>query len=133
MMWMLDTNICSYVIRRHPLGVKAQFDRAGADNLAISTIVLAELMFGAVRHPARADTIQADIRDFSSRLAVVSWSEAAANIYAGLRADLERKGTPIGNMDLLIAAHALAENATLVSNNTREFERVAGLQLENWA
>lgn len=133
MMWMLDTNICSYAMRRHPIKVKAQFDRVGAENLAISTLVFAELLFGAVRHPARADAIQADIMDFASRLSVMPWSQAAALHYAHLRKTLEGKGTPIGNMDLLIAAHALAEDATLVSNNTREFERVPGLKLENWA
>jgi tRNA(fMet)-specific endonuclease VapC len=132
MIWMLDTNICSYVLRRHPLTVKARFDQVGSDNLAVSTIVLAELWFGAVRHPTRSVAIRQDIDDMMSRLAIMPWSVKAADEYSRLRTLLERQGTPIGSLDLLIAAHALAENAVLVTNNLREFKRVPGLQVENW-
>ena len=131
-MWMLDTNICSCVLRRHPLTVKAHFDRVGPDQLAISTVVLAELLFGAVQHPTRGAEIRQDIDDMVRRLVVMPWSAQAADEYSRLRTFLQRQGTPIGNMDLLIAAHALAENAVLVTNNLREFGRVPGLQLENW-
>lgn len=133
MIWMLDTNICSYAMRRHPPSVKARFDAVGHANLAISTVVLAELNFGAAKHPTRRELYFAEIADFSRRLAVLPWNEAAAAHYAYLRADLERQGKPIGNMDLLIAAHALAENAVLVTHNTREFARIEGLRLESWA
>lgn len=131
-MWMLDTNICSYVLRRHPLAVKARFDQVGTDHLAISTLVLAELLFGAARHPTKSAEIRQDIDDMVSRLAVIPWSAQAADEYGRVRALLQRQGTPIGNMDLLIAAHALAENAVLVTNNLREFGRVPGLSVENW-
>ena len=131
-MWMLDTNICSYVLRRHPLTVKARFDQVGPDQLAISTVVLAELLFGAVQHPIKGAEIRQDIDDMVRRLVVMPWSAQAADEYSRLRAFLQRQGTPIGNMDLLIAAHALAENAVLVTNNLREFGRVPGLRLENW-
>ena len=131
-MWMLDTNICSYVLRRHPLTVKAHFDQVGSPHLAISTIVLAELLFGAARHPAKGLEIRQDIDDMTNRLAVIPWSARAADEYSRLRTFLERRGTPIGSMDMMIAAHALAENAVLVTHNLREFQRVPNLQLENW-
>jgi tRNA(fMet)-specific endonuclease VapC len=131
-MWMLDTNTCSYAMRRHPARVKARFDQVGHTHLAISTLVLAELFYGAARHPTRSEAYFAEIADFSRRLRVVPWSEVAALGYARIRAELERRGAPIGNMDLLIAAHALAEKAVLVTHNTREFERVPGLVVENW-
>jgi tRNA(fMet)-specific endonuclease VapC len=131
-MWMLDTNTCSYVLRRHPLAVKARFDQIGPDHLAISTVVLAELLFGAARHPTKGVEIRQDIDDMASRLAVMPWSARAADEYSQLRTFLERQGTPIGTMDMMIAAHALAENAVLVTNNLREFSRVPNLRLENW-
>jgi tRNA(fMet)-specific endonuclease VapC len=132
MRWMLDTNTASYVIRRRPLGVKRHFDAVGHGNLAISVVVLAELLYGAAVHPSRGNEIRRDIRDFCQRLAVVAWTQGAAGHYASIRAELRRAGTPIGNMDLLIAAHARAEGATLVTNNLKEFRRVDGLALENW-
>jgi tRNA(fMet)-specific endonuclease VapC len=132
MRWMLDTNTASFVIRRRPPTVKRRFDAVGHGNLAISVVVLAELLYGAKLHPTRGNDILADIEDFRRRLAVVPWSESAAAHYAEIRARLRRAGTPIGNMDLLIAAHASAEGATLVTNNLRELRRVDGLALEDW-
>lgn len=132
MIWMLDTNTSSYVIRRRPPAVKARFDAVGHANLALSVVVLAELLFGAERHPTRGAAIRQDIDDFRRRLRVLPWTEAAALAYARIRAVLQGQGTPIGNLDLLIAAHALAEDAVLVTNNTREFQRVPGLRCEDW-
>jgi len=131
-MWMLDTNTCSFVIRHRPLSVKDRFDAVGHANLAISVVVLAELLFGAEKHPTQGAAIRGDIEDFRRRLRVVPWSETAAEVYARIRAHLKRQGMPIGNMDLLIAAHALAEDAVLVTNNTHEFCRVPELKLEDW-
>lgn len=132
MIWMLDTNTCSYVMRELPASVKARFYQVGPENLAISTVVLAELRYGAARHPTRSALYFAEIDNFVSRLEVLPWTTGAAEHYAELRAGLERQGQPIGNMDMLIAAHALAEDAVLVTHNTREFERVPGLRVENW-
>lgn len=132
MTWMLDTNTCSFVIRQRPLAVKERFDQVGHDKIAISAIVLAELQFGAALHPTLGTAILNDIEDFCQRLRVLAWTEAAARCYGQLRAQLQRAGTPIGNMDLLIAAHAVAENAVLVTNNGREFKRVQGLRSEDW-
>jgi tRNA(fMet)-specific endonuclease VapC len=129
---MLDTNTASFVIRRRPIEVKRRFDAVGHGNLSISVVVLAELLYGAELHPSKGAEIRRDIDDFRRRLRVIPWSEQAAKHYARTRAGLRNAGTPIGNMDLLIAAHALAEGAILVTNNLREFRRVDGLAVEDW-
>lgn len=131
MRYMLDTNICSYVLRSRPPSLKARFDEAGPGALAVSTVVLAELLFGAARHPA-AIAICKQIGDLASRLDIVPWDEAAAEHYGAIRAALEKRGTPLGAMDMLIAAHARSRGATLVSNDVRHFARVEGLLLANW-
>lgn len=128
---MLDTNICSYILKRHPPSVKAHFDQAGAQALCLSTIVLAELYFGAARHPKGA-SIRQEIDDFVSRLSVIPWDEKAADHYGQIRAALEKDGNPIGAMDMLIAAHARSQGATLVSNNIRHLDKVPGLVVANW-
>lgn len=132
MIRMLDTNICSYVMRELPVSVKRRFETIGSENLAISTIVLAELRFGAARHSTRSARYFEEIDNFASRLEVLPWTAQAAEHYAHLRATLENQGKLIGAMDLLIAAHALAESAVLVTHNHREFERVPRLTVENW-
>jgi tRNA(fMet)-specific endonuclease VapC len=131
MHYMLDTNICSYVLRSRPPSVKARFDEAGDGSLAISTVVLAELCYGAARHP-QAVAIRREIADLVSRLAVLPWDEAAAEDYGALRATLEKAGTPLGAMDMMIAAHARSAGLTLVSNDVRHFDRVEGLSVANW-
>jgi tRNA(fMet)-specific endonuclease VapC len=131
MRYMLDTNTCSYVLRRRPASVKERFDEAGAEALAVSAVVLAELLYGAARHPAGA-AIRREIGDFVSRLAVLPWDDAAAEHYGDLRAELEKRGKPLGAMDLMIAAHARSCGATLVSNDVRHFRRVKGLLVANW-
>ena len=131
MRYMLDTNICSYVLRSRPPCVGARFDEAGPGALTISTVVLAELLFGAARHP-NAAAIRQDIGDLASRLDVVPWDEEAAEHYGAIRAALETRGTPLGAMDMMIAAHARSRGATLVSNDVRHFDRVDGLLTANW-
>lgn len=131
MRYMLDTNICSYVLRSRPPSVKARFDEAGPGALTISTMVLAELLFGAARHPA-AVAIRREIGDLTSRLGIVPWDEAAAEHYGAIRAALEKRGTPLGAMDMLIAAHARSRGETLVSNDVRHFGRIEGLLVANW-
>ena len=131
MRYMLDTNICSYVLRSRPPSVKARFDEAGDGALAISAVVLAELLYGAARHP-EAVAIRREIADLVSRLAVLPWDEVAAEDYGALRAALEKAGTPLGAMDMMIAAHARSAGLTLVSNDVRHFDRVEGLSVANW-
>ena len=132
MRYMLDTNICGYLLRSRPASVKERFDEAGPGALAVSTVVLAELLYGAARH-ARAAAIRREIADLTSRLDVVPWDEEAADHYGDIRATLERNGTPLGAMDMMIAAHARSLGATLVSNDVRHFDRVEGLLTANWA
>ena len=131
MRYMLDTNICSYILKNHPAAVKQKFEEVGAGNICISTIVLAELYYGAARHP-KGVVIRREIDDFVSRLVVMPWDEIAADHYGAIRSSLEKAGTPVGAMDMLIAAHARSCNATLVTNNQREFGRIKGLTSLNW-
>ena len=131
MRYMLDTNICSHVLRSRPPSVKGRFDEAGDGALVISAVVLAELLYGAARHP-HAVVIRREIADLVSRLAVLPWDEVAANDYGILRASLEKAGSPLGAVDMMIAAHARSAGLTLVSNDTRHFDRVEGLSVANW-
>jgi tRNA(fMet)-specific endonuclease VapC len=131
MRYMLDTNICSYILKNRPATVRARFDEAGNDALSISTVVLAELYYGAARH-AKSIAIRREIDNFATRLAVISWDEAAADHYGDIRSALEKQATPIGAMDMMIAAHARSLKATLVSNNAKHFEKVPGLLIANW-
>jgi len=129
--YMLDTNIVIYVIKRRPIELLEVFNRH-AGQMCISSITLAELLHG-VEKSAMPDHNLKQIEDFISRLEVLEYGGKAAAHYGEIRADLERKGTPIGVNDLHIAGHARSEALTLVSNNLREFERVDALRLVNWA
>ena len=128
--YLLDTNICIYVIKRRPELVLDRFNENAA-HLAISSITLAELLHGAEKSSQPQRTL-AVVEDFCSRLDVLDYGAKAAQHYGQIRASLEQRGTPIGVNDLHIAAHARSEGLTLVSNNLREFERVDGLLFENW-
>ncbi len=131
MTYLLDTNICIYVINEHPAQVLQRLIQAGRESLAISTVTVAELAFGVAKS-TRADS-RAKLENFLSKFPIVDWDQDAAWIYGNVRKDLEAKGQRIGERDLLLACQALALDATMVTNNTREFERVEGLKLENWA
>ncbi len=128
--YLLDTNICIYVIKRRPELVLDRFNENAA-HLAISSITLAELLHGAEKSSQPQRTL-AVVEDFCSRLDVLDYGAKASQHYGQIRASLEQRGTPIGVNDLHIAAHARSEGLTLVSNNLREFERVDGLLFENW-
>ena len=127
---MLDTNVCSYILRAQPSQAIARLGSLPLDALSVSALVAAELRFGAAKRqsPSLSDSIERFLHD----IAIRPWPIAASKHYAQIRAILERSGQPIGGMDLLIAAHALAEDATLVTNNVREFERVPNLRIEAW-
>jgi len=128
--YLLDTNICIYVIKRRPESLLDHFNE-NASHLAISAITLAELLHGAEKSSMPQRTLSV-VEDFCSRLDVLDYGAKAAQHYGQIRSALERRGTPIGVNDLHIAAHARSEGLTLVSNNLREFERVEGLLYENW-
>lgn len=129
--YLLDTNIAIYVIKRRPAAMLDVFNRH-AGRMAISSVTLAELLHGAEKSQRREHSL-AVVEDFSSRLVVLDYTAKAAAHYGDIRADLERKGTPIGVNDLHIAGHARSEGLVLATNNLREFERIDGLRLENWA
>ena len=131
MKYMLDTNICIYTIKHKPDTVIQNFLLHDPEEMCISAITYAELMHGVEKSRA-ADKNRIALSMFLSPLTILDFSVRAAEEYGKIRAELERRGTPIGTMDLLIAGHARAERLVLVTNNTKEFLRVEGLAAENW-
>jgi len=128
--FMLDTNIAIYVIKRRPMEAMQLFNKH-ASQICMSAISVAELLHGVEKSERPEQNLEV-VEDFLSRLEVQDYNINAAAHYGDIRADLERKGTPIGVNDLHIAAHARSDGMVLVTNNTREFERVEGLRIENW-
>ena len=127
----LDTNICSYILRRHPVSIIERFSTLDRSELWLSAIVAAELRFGAAK--LAAPRFQAAVEAWLVGFDVRPWPLEATHHYAQIRSALERAGKPIGGMDLMIAAHALAEDSAIITNNAREFHRVPGLAVEEWA
>jgi tRNA(fMet)-specific endonuclease VapC len=131
MRYLLDTNTCIYIIKRSPPDAYERFKILHVGDVGVSAITYCELQFGVARS-SRPEENQIALTEFLSPLEVRDFPSAAAVVFGKMRAHLQRAGTPIGNYDLLIAAHALYEGLTLITNNTREFNRVPGLQVENW-
>jgi tRNA(fMet)-specific endonuclease VapC len=129
--YMLDTNICIYVIKNRPAGLRERFDQL-AEALCISTITLGELLYGVEKSARRSQNLQA-VEEFTARLEVLPFSVKAAAHFGQIRAELARVGLLCGAYDMQIAAHARSEGLTLVTNNVREFQRMPGLRLDNWA
>ena len=129
--YMLDTNICTYVIKNRPAALRERFDQL-AEALCISTITLAELLYGVEKSMRRSQNLEA-VEQFAARLDVLPFSPKAAAHFGQIRTELQRMGLPCGAYDMLIAAHARSEGLVLITNNSREFERVPGLRLDNWA
>ena len=127
----LDTNICSYILRKHPASMIERFAGLDRSALWLSAIVAAELRFGAAK--LGVPRLQAAVEAWLAGFDLKPWPIEATLQYASMRLQLERAGTPIGGMDLMIAAHALAEDSVLITNNAREFHRVPGLAVEEWA
>lgn len=130
MKYMLDTNMCIYAQKNIPQVIEKMKNNFQY-GVAISSITLAELEFG-VQASANVEKNTIALYKFLSILEILDFDSNAATEYGKIRADLKKKGTPIGNMDMLIAAHAKSEDLIVVTHNTREFERVEGLQLEDW-
>jgi len=131
MIKLLDTNICIYIINRRKPEVLHHFAQYQPGDLALSFITAAELRYGAAKSQNPTKT-HAALDHFLAPFDVLPLDEKVTKTYAGLRAQLEKAGTPIGPLDTLIAAHALSLPAILVTNNEREFNHVVGLSLENW-
>jgi tRNA(fMet)-specific endonuclease VapC len=127
---LLDTNICIHVINAKPPAVLERFRQHRMGEIGLCSVVAAELAYGVAKSGSARNRQALEM--FLAPLIILPFDDAALWAYGDLRAELERKGTPIGALDTMIAAHALSQQSTLVTNNTREFARVPGLALENW-
>ena len=129
--YLLDTNICIYIQRQKPGEVLARFQKLKPGDAAISVITWGELLYGAEKSRQRRKALQL-LEEFKNFVPVLPIPENAGKTYGTFRASLESKGTPIGNNDLWIAAHAKAAALTIVTNKEREFQRIPGLKVQNW-
>jgi tRNA(fMet)-specific endonuclease VapC len=132
MKYMLDTNICIYIIKRKPEHVLFRLQRMRLADIGISAITLSELECGVCKS-ARREENHRSLAEFVAPLEVLPYDDAAASAYGALRAGLESAGRPMGSLDMLIAAHAFALGRILVTNDEKEFRRVPGLIVQNWA
>jgi tRNA(fMet)-specific endonuclease VapC len=125
-----DTNICSYILRRHPQNMLDRFAQLDQRDVWLSAIVAAELRFGVAKlaSPRFSAAVEAWLDGFEVR----PWPVEATHHYAQMRSELEKIGRPIGGMDLMIAAHAISEQSTLITNNAKEFHRISNLAVEEW-
>jgi len=131
MRFMLDTNMCIYIIKKKPPQVLNRFTALEPSDIGISSITLSELEYGVERSSNRQQNREA-LMAFLAPLEIAVYDDLAAHHYGDIRAHLERQGLPIGAMDLLIAAHARSLSTPLLTNNVREFKRIPGLLVENW-
>ena len=132
MKYLLDTNICIYIIKNNPPAVQRRFSKERLGDIAISSFTVAELFNGAEKS-SQLDRNIIWIQKFLQPLVTLQFNEEDAAVYGKSRAQLERKGEPIGAMDLLIAAQTISEDLVLVMNNVREFQRIDSIHIENWA
>ena len=131
MRYLLDTNICIFLIKRKHEGVLTKLKKNLALGVGISAITLSELEYG-IQKSAQIERNALNLLRFLAPFDILSFDESAAREYGTIRATLERKGHPIGGMDLLIGAHAKSAKTILVTNNTREFKRIPDLSIEDW-
>jgi tRNA(fMet)-specific endonuclease VapC len=130
-LYMLGTDTCAFVLRRTSAALLERIQSVPLAQQAISAVTYAELLYGVqVSSKKRANQLAVDA--LLRHLAVLDWSQDAARHYAEIRADLKKKGSMIGANDLMIAAHARCLHAIVVTNNTKDFERIKGLEVENW-
>ena len=132
MKYMLDTNICIYVMKNKPERVLKRFEKEINYGICISSITLAELEYG-MKHSSNPAKNERALLKFLLPLRILSFESSAASAYGEIRAYLQKQGAPIGPLDMLIAGHARSKGLILVTNNVREFARVPELKLENWA
>ena len=128
---MLDTNTCIAVIKRKPLQVLRRLSAYKVGEIGISWVTLAELEFGVAKSQ-HVEKNQAALDEFVLPLEIANFDRETARVYGRVRATLEKKGAPIGSLDMMIGAHALSLGATLATNNTREFSRIKGLTIVDW-
>jgi len=130
-MYLIDTNICIYIMNEYPPEVIQKFREIGVGNICISSITVSELQYG-VHKSKQIKKNRKRLDEFLSPFEIISYDESASKHYGQMRSSLEKQGNLIGPLDMLIAAHALSENLTLITNNEKEFKRVKSLKVENW-
>ena len=131
MKYLLDTNICIYLIKKQYPEILSKLLRVGFDKIGISTITLAELEYG-VANSNRTFEVQTALLEFILPFEILDFNYTAASFYGKIRKELKDKGQPISDMDMLIASVAMANDVILVTNNKKEFRRISGLKIENW-
>src|SRR5665647_238704 len=131
MYYLLDTNICIYIIRKKPVEVFEKFKSLAIGDVGISSITLAELQYG-IEKSSNSEKNREALEKFLTPICLLDYGYKATVEYGKIRAELEKKGVQIGPLDMLIASHAKSLDVILVTNNVREFERISGLRIENW-
>jgi tRNA(fMet)-specific endonuclease VapC len=129
--YLIDTNICIYIMNKRPIGIIHKFKQFDVGEIGVSTITVSELQYGVAKSKNRRSNEQR-VEEFLSPLAILPYDEIATTIYGDIRLQLEKSGVPIGPLDLLIAAQGLSRNIVLITNNEKEFKRVHNLKVENW-
>lgn len=132
MNYLIDTNICIYVMNKRPLGVIKKFKKYEPGEIAISSITVSELQYGVAKSNYREKN-EVRLGDFLAPFEILPYDHNAAIIYGDIRFQLEKLGQPIGPLDLLIAAQAISQGLILITNNDKEFKRIKKLRIENWA
>ncbi|MBW1704105.1 MAG: type II toxin-antitoxin system VapC family toxin [Deltaproteobacteria bacterium] len=131
MNFLIDTNICIYIINKKPPEVIHRFKNIEVGQIGISTITVSELNYGASKSNLQKQNFKR-LEEFLAPFEIIPYSQSAAKYYGEIRSQLENQGNVIGPLDLLIAAHALSEKLTLITNNEKEFKRIKTLKVENW-
>jgi tRNA(fMet)-specific endonuclease VapC len=131
MKYLIDTNICIYVMNKRPIDVIKRFKQFNPGEIGISTITVSELQYGVAKSKHRKEN-QHRLDEFIAPLEILVYDEIAARTYGDIRFQLEKRGKLIGPLDILIAAHALSQNLIMVTNNDKEFMRIKNLEVENW-
>jgi tRNA(fMet)-specific endonuclease VapC len=131
MMFLIDTNICIYIINDHPPEVIQKFREIGVGNICISSITVSELQYGACKSKQIKKNIKR-LDEFLSPFEILAYDENASHYYGRIRSQLEKQGNIIGPLDMLIAAHAISRELAIITNNTKEFRRIRSLKVENW-
>ena len=130
--YLIDTNICIYIMNKRPMEIINKFKLFDVGEIGVSTITVSELQYG-VSKSKKGRLNKQRIEEFLCPLEILPYDEIAAGVYGDIRIQLEKRGEPIGPLDLMIAAHALSRNLVLISNNEKELKRIKNLKVKNWA
>jgi tRNA(fMet)-specific endonuclease VapC len=131
MKYLIDTNICIYIMNKRPNDIIKKFKEVEPGEIGISAITVSELQYGAVKSQYRNKN-EIRLQEFLTPFEILNYDQNAALTYGDIRSQLEKQGRPIGPLDLLIAAHAMSLDLTLITNNVKEFKRIKKLKVENW-